>query len=384
MALADIPFYGAYAARRQMNEQQPMQELQQASGAMGLMGAIQKQQQEQAFRADLAALGPNPGQEQLTALATKYATPHDVLATHQKSLDRATAAAGRPDNRPEILRLQDAAENMLPTDPRRAPIEARIKMLSERGEHGAPSPSPLGKLIAERDALPQGHPMRAVYDQAITKFQPGGIQVNVHPNAPLIPGKPAQNKVDEGLLDAGLRQQQLSSIERQFKPEYQEIGTKWDALKLDWQNKLGLGTLDPGQQRFLTEFSQFKRNSIDALNQYIKSVTGAAMTNAEAERILRGLPNPGTGLFDGDSPIAFKAKLDDAMKQVRMAEARLVHIKRNGLTLGEVPLERMPNLMNQRGGEIEAAIKRQQPTLKDDEVRKLVKRNLAQEFGLIE
>ena len=204
------------------------------------------------------------------------------------------------------------------------------------------------------------------------------------PNAPIIPGKPAQNKVDEGLLDAGMRMQQLTAIERQFRPEFQEIGAKWDAIKLSARDKSGLMPLDVGEKQRLTQFSQFKRNAIDAMNQYIKSVTGAAMTNAEAERILRGLPNTGTGLFDGDSPTEFKAKLDDTMRQVRMAEARLVYIKRNGLNLGDVELDRMPTLMNQRGAEIEGLVRKSNPKMPDDAMKKLVRRNLAQEFGLVE
>jgi hypothetical protein len=55
--LANIPFYGAYAQRREMNEQAPMQELKQASGAIGLMGALQEQQQQAQLRQALAESG---------------------------------------------------------------------------------------------------------------------------------------------------------------------------------------------------------------------------------------------------------------------------------------------------------------------------------------
>lgn len=375
--LADVPFYGAYIQRSQMNQQEPLVQLQQASGALGLAQKLREQEQQQAFSREMGMLGPEATHDQIVGLASKYATsPEKVLAIHQ-------AAANRESQMPEILRLQGAAARMPEGSPQRAQVEERIKRLGA-GTDKPEAMSPLGRLINERDQYPDGHPMRAIYDQAITKFQPGGITVNVAPNAPLIPGKPAQNKIDEGLLDTGMRLQRLSAIESQFRPEFQQIGTRLDAAKVAVKDKIGLSDLDPGEKKFLTEFSQYKRNSIDSLNQYIKSITGAAMTDAEAARILKGLPNAGTGIFDGDSPTEFKAKLDDAIKQTRLAEARLVYIKRNGLNLADVELDRMPSLMNKRGGEIEEIIKKQQPTLKEADVRKLVRRNLAQEFGLVE
>jgi hypothetical protein len=101
MGLSSIPFYGAYQERAQQNALQPMQELQQASGVMGLMAAIQKQEQEkkavarrEQFRAELAALGPKPTQEQLTQVAAKYTDdPAKLLDIEQRSLDRAATTA---------------------------------------------------------------------------------------------------------------------------------------------------------------------------------------------------------------------------------------------------------------------------------------------------
>ncbi len=247
------------------------------------------------------------------------------------------------------------------------------------------APSNLAKLIGERDKLPPGHPARAVYDAAINKQSTHSPQtvVNVGPDGPLTPGKPASNKIDEGLLDVGMRLQGLSAIEQQFKPEYQQIGTRVNTALLAAQDKAGM-PLQQKDKQLLTEFSQYKRNAINTLNEYIKSITGAAMSNPEAERILRGLPNPGTGLFDGDSPTEFKAKMEDAIKQSRMAEARFVYMKRNGMALGDIPLDKMPSLMNQRGAELEATIRRTQPQIPETELRKLVRRNLSQEFGLAE
>lgn len=429
-----IPFYDKYRQVTRENEQRGMQELQQAAGAASLMGALQQQEQRAQMQKLLEAT--NGDVEKAVEVAVRSGNLHAAhelaplvrLAQERRQADEtkkglaellsppgasggstrnpmvpgpgASVMAGSgeivpqaaPPQSPETLKQQrrEQLNRMAVLYANNPTVQSRILAeigdLDKEAKADKENLSPLGKLLAERNKYTPGSKEWQIYDQAITKYQPGGVQVNVAPNAPLIPGKPAQNKVDEGLLDAGMRLQMLSAIEKQFKPEFQQVGTRWDALKLAWRDKTGLdlAKLDQGERQRLTEFSQFKRNSIDALNRYIQSVTGAAMTNQEAERILRGLPNPGTGLFDGDSPTEFKAKMDDAIKQVRMAEARLVYIKRNGLSLGDVSLDRMPSLMNGRGVELEGLIKKQQPNLADADVRKLVKRNLAQEFGLVE
>lgn len=251
------------------------------------------------------------------------------------------------------------------------------------------APTELARLTAERDALPANDPRRREYDRVIANYKAGrgSGDITIKNPGPLAPGKPGQNKVDEDLLDTTRNLMRLDTIAGQFKPEFQTLMTRgsnwWTAAK----ETLG-GKLTNKERQDLTEFSQYKRNAIDSLNQYIKSITGAAMTDAEAQRILKGLPNPGTGLFDGDSPTEFKAKLDDAMKQTRMSVARLAYIKRNGMSLEDgqgnaiVPLSRMPALINERGIEIERVLQDQDPNVKGDALKRAVRRQLSLEFGL--
>lgn len=428
MALANIlpPGYRAFKAVQEQNEQGELAELQKVQGALGIMSAMDKQKQDLALRELLATTGGDA--EKAVEMAVKsgnIAAAHQlapILKLQQEQRQKVETRKGLS----ALMALDTPAQAnpMVPgpgasvmagggtvTPQPAAPVspdlarEARRKSLNgmallyadnptmqamvqreiaKLDEAAKPPPmSQLGKLIAERDKYRPGSKEYQIYDQAITKFQPGGVQVNINPNAPLIPGKPAQNKVDEGLLDTGMRLQKLTAIEQQFKPEFMQYGTKIGAAWSSLKDKANM-PLDPGEQELLTKFSQFRRNAIDSLNEYIKSITGAAMTDTEAQRILRGLPNPGTGIFDGDSPTEFKAKMDDAIKQLRVAEARFVYIKRNGLTVGDVPLDRMPRLMNERGAELEKAVRAQNAQLSDVDVRKLVKRNLAQEFGLAE
>lgn len=288
--------------------------------------------------------------------------------------EKVTTFAPVYDSQGKIVAQRDEKTGEVKTDPRAA----------EKSK-----PSSLSQLLSERDALPAGSPHRATYDEAIKKaasHQPG-TSVTVTPNGPLLPAKTTQGKIDESLMESGGRLMRLDNIAASFKPEYQtfgtQMGTRWAALK----EKGGVG-LSGADTKKLTEFSKFKSGALANLNLYIKEITGAAMSEVEANRIRQAMPDPGSGLFDGDSPTQFKAKLDDSIRLVKMAEARNVYLKRNGMSLanekGEpiVPLEKMPSLINQRGTEIEAQLKKAQPGVDAKALKRAVVRQLGQEFGL--
>jgi hypothetical protein len=282
-----------------------------------------------------------------------------------------------------------------------APVEAvvdgRPVLIQPDSQGGKPrvvegvTPAPkdeLGRLQARRAQLPEGSPERAELDAAIAREIKTGRGTNVTVNTgPMNPGKAGANKIDEGLLDSTSNLMRLDAISSQFKPEYQQYATKgmnwWNSVK----EKAGVN-LNNKEKRDLEQFSAYKRNAINSLNEYIKSITGAAMTDAEAQRILKGLPNPGTGVFDGDSPTEFKAKMDDAIKRTKMAVARGAYLKRNGMSLEDgkgnaiVPLDSMPQIMNARGLEIEEQLKSANPRIEAGPLGRAVRRQLSQEFGL--
>jgi hypothetical protein len=71
---------------------------------------------------------------------------------------------------------------------------------------------------------------------------------------------------------------------------------------------------------------------------------------------------------------------------LKLAEARALYLKRNGISLEEgakrIPLEQMPTFMNKRGAEIDNELRSKFPNMKESERDKEVKRALASEFGL--
>jgi hypothetical protein len=189
--------------------------------------------------------------------------------------------------------------------------------------------------------------------------------------------KGTKGKLEEELLTTGNAASRLNQIKSTFRPEYLNIKFRgqqeWASLKDKFTS------LDPKEKAVLQGYSTYKQNSINNLNQTIKDLTGAAMGVQEAERIIAGAPNAGTGVFDGDSPSNFEAKLNNQIKQVQYALARKQYSLTKGLRWEAIPLEKMPEIVNQRGKEIEKTYNLD-PDKPADKIT--VQRQLAAEFGI--
>jgi hypothetical protein len=208
----------------------------------------------------------------------------------------------------------------------------------------------------------------------------GGDIINYPPGAVPI-GKEGQNKLDALAFSTGDRLAQLDRIESAFKPEYLEQRYKGTQALRANAEKFGLAKLTPAQQQELTSFTTFRQDSVQSLNRYINEVTGAAIGQGEeADRIKAGVPNPGTGMFDGDSPTEFNAKLKNTLRDLRTVEARIQYIKANGLKLVDVPLNKMPDIMRKRETEL---IKSLNLDVSKPEDKSILRNRLASEFGLM-
>lgn len=264
------------------------------------------------------------------------------------------------------------------------------------------------KAFAEKEAQfgqpvagigPDGNPAFMRFDkeggmQRVEGFQPlprTGMEVTTPDGTTVRMGgepsgsglaKPTQNKVEEAYLNTTERVSRVGRIRESFKPEYLQIGTRWDALSTAWKEKAGFSA-SPEDRQALAEFSAFRSRAANDLTQTLKEMSGAAVTPQEAERLLTVIPNPGTGLFDGDSPTQFKAKMDDVYRDVRRAEARLNYIRKNGFDLDrmkQIPLNDVPKLINERAGQLELEMGAR--GLQGEELEAAVRQRLAEEFGL--
>lgn len=202
--------------------------------------------------------------------------------------------------------------------------------------------------------------------------------------------KPTTNALQEKQFNTIESWSRLRAIEQSFKPEYQEIetriGNKWNELMDSFSATRK--SLTPEQTTKLAEFSAYRAEALNNLNQYVKEITGAAMTNAEADRIMKAMPNPGDGVFNGDSPTVFKAKLDAAMRSSKMALARYQYLTKKGFTgsvddmAAALPLERMGGVIQGRTNELLKQTLSQNPGLTSRDVQPIVQQRLRAEFGI--
>ena len=107
--------------------------------------------------------------------------------------------------------------------------------------------------------------------------------------------------------------------------------------------------------------------AVNNLNTVLKEVSGAAVTPQEYERIQSDQPVAGTGIFDGDDPVSFKAK-DAAVRRRRSSRlSRLNFMRNQGLRLNRenldqfMALEDVPAAIDRRGAEIGAEVAPSQP-----------------------
>jgi len=219
---------------------------------------------------------------------------------------------------------------------------------------------------------------------------PTGMEITAG-GATVRTGVPMQKKtaasLEDKVISATNGLARVRSIKSSFRPEYQTVATRWDALKTAFQEKAaGIPALEwvgkqfgEGDRQLLRDFTVYKRRSIENLNLYIKEITGAQMSIQEAQRLTRGMPNPGKGLLDGDSPTEFYAKLIDVERSLKKATARYVYALKNGLDPLAMNIDEIENVMSRRWGDVYNSL----PKDMDEVMRQAeADKRVAEEFGL--
>jgi hypothetical protein len=194
---------------------------------------------------------------------------------------------------------------------------------------------------------------------------------------PLNPDKGLVGDLQKMLVTAGDRKMRFNQIEASYRPEFSTVPYRglqaWNSLK----DRAGL--LNDEEKANLTGYTQWRQNTMTNLARTINEISGTAAGEGEVARLRKTMPDSGAGVFDGDSPTEFEAKTQETLKQLRMIEARTTYLLKNGLTLDKVPLDSMPQIINQRGKEIAAQYKLDPSKPRDLD---LIKKQLSAEFGI--
>lgn len=167
---------------------------------------------------------------------------------------------------------------------------------------------------------------------------------------------PAQNNIETKILNAEEHYSRLKDIKSQFDPQFLTFSGVAKGAWLKFRDKLSTGQLNPEEATYLQKFSQFRQSSARNINAYIKEITGAQMSEAEAARIRLGEADAGEGFFDGDSPSQFKAKLDNSLRLIQLSRMRYHYLRSGGFNGTMMSPEDIARIMSDKTGRLKVPI----------------------------
>lgn len=210
---------------------------------------------------------------------------------------------------------------------------------------------------------------RMISDMVGPQSNPAGLQ------------KPTVNAIEERQMNAVEKLSRLEDIEKAFDPKFLTAPEQAKQIGMSWVAWL-TGKLPPEQEKSRREYVTWQRRTIANVNATIKEITGAAMSEAEAKRIR---------MQEADlrnDPIQFKTQLDDALRDTRLALARMHILKREGFqgaaeeAAKRLSLSDVEGRMEQRFVEIQKQIRQENPNMTPQEMRSRVRMQLRTEFGV--
>ena len=141
----------------------------------------------------------------------------------------------------------------------------------------------------------------------------------------------------------------LENVKDTFDDNFLRLGGKIDlavAKAADWGNFASKEQTD-----LIKRVSDWQLNAWNQVNDRIKAITGAQMSEAEAKRIMKELPDPTSAdFFKISSPAEYKAKLERALENAKLAVARQQYFLSKGLEPSFYKTERTES--NPRGYDV--------------------------------
>lgn len=197
-------------------------------------------------------------------------------------------------------------------------------------------------------------------------------------------GKTVATQNDKDELATTNQMATLNNIQRSYDAKYLNIPNRF---KL-WGNALAskFGDLNENDSKDLKAYTTFRQSAWSNLNRILKDLSGTAVTENEMQRQLLDQPNPGQGIFDGDSPQEFKQKLDNKIAWSKMAIARSRYLRKQGFSgkpwEAGIDIESMPDIIKERGAVLQQQYRGQHPDINPKVLQNYVTKQLKSEFGI--
>lgn len=220
----------------------------------------------------------------------------------------------------------------------------------------------------------------------ISVDESGNIQIS-EGGSPYTYGKKGTGTLQEKLINTREGLARLQTIDESFRPEWLQYGPRLSAAWSGIKESFG-AELPPEDKAQLEDYSTFKMTAIENINRYIKEITGAQMSEAEAKRLRRGVPDPGDAWYNGDSPTEFQSKMSAQTRTLRSAGARYTYALKNGWDMSPenlekaLPVNKVEDLIEERGAALERQLRARRPDLSDTAVEGFVMQTLNEEFGM--
>lgn len=337
---------------------------------------------------NLLRVGPD-GKPEVVFTAPKQEDPIDAFIRQRLNQGAQPQAQGfQPQSAPgtggatlQPMSNQQTAPPMLQTVADEAPAQAAPPQTAEPDMVDIPMFGRMPRQEAqELGMMLQMSPKYSNLGKSILEQYGGG------PGGANIP-KPAENQLAERVISAAGVLGRVADVRKQFRPEFQQIPERLKMYGASWGAAFG-AKLPPDVEKQLSDYAEYRATAFDNFNQILKELSGTAVSAQELERQKLVQPNPGQGLLDGDDPVTLNAKLDRAEKTAKTAMARMNYMRSRGLEFNKdtaeqfIRLDDVPRLVERRGAEIEAEIRRANPKADPMSIEKQTQQRLRQEFGI--
>ena len=154
--------------------------------------------------------------------------------------------------------------------------------------------------------------------------------------------KTTKKNIETMLINNSLNFEGFKEIASLYRPEFSTIPTRWKVWHKKIQDGLGdwspFGEISAEDKKLISDYSKWEQKSWEMTNAYIKSITGAQMSEKEAERILKGFADPRKF-----SPTEYQAKLEGILENALFSTIRANIILRSDLS---IPVEQYENFMH--------------------------------------
>ena len=227
------------------------------------------------------------------------------------------------------------------------------------------------------------HFIQAKKGNGITVSPDGTVQIGGGSSGNL--QKSTRTQLEKDALNSIDVMAQVKEMKSNFKPEFQRIGHRYDMYMSNLGDKFKdvpfiknfVKDIDPEERVILEDFARHRADNLKLFTKTLSDLSGAAVTASEAKRAEGWFPKVGTGIFDGDSPTEYSAKMRNFEQFTRNALIRQQYALENGLKWQNISLDSVPDIIEQEGDKLMLKY----ANMPEDQAKAAVKRDLKIKYG---